>query len=268
MNVFFSPHPPLAVPAVGGGNERQIEPTLAGYRRMAEEIAAIKPETIIFITPHGNAFREALAFLEDEKVSGDFGMFGHNEEATEKRVNLELTEEIMTGLRDKDITVVGLNQSSQGQYGVRIHLDHGVLVPMYYIDRLYKDYSIVHMTSSFASAKVHYEAGKLMDRVVGNRSVVMVASGDLSHALKEEGLYSYNPYGPVFDGLVREAIEVGDPAKLLDLNDGEIEAAAQCGLRSFCLGFGVMDGKTYESQVYSYEGPFGVGYLTGALRGE
>ena len=52
IGAYMVPHPPLIVPEVGRGGERQIEATRAAYARAAEEIAALKPETVIISSPH------------------------------------------------------------------------------------------------------------------------------------------------------------------------------------------------------------------------
>lgn len=265
--VYFMPHPPLAVPAIGGGNERRIQNTLDGFERISRSIEALKPERIIFITPHGNAFKEAVVMLYEEEVAGNFGLFGYPEVMTKKEVAMDLTMILHQSMEEAGLPSLLLNQNSARQYGVEVALDHGVLVPIHYIDVHYSTYQIVHMTSSFSSAETHYKIGEVIARVLEKSEdrTIIVASGDLSHALKEDGPYTYNAYGKVFDALVVEAIKTNDPSGLLSLDNSSVEAAAQCGLRSFCLGFGAMSKKPYLGQVFSYEGPFGVGYLTGEL---
>lgn len=49
---FMVPHPPLIVPAIGKGEEQAITDTQEAYRRAAEEIAALRPETIVVLSPH------------------------------------------------------------------------------------------------------------------------------------------------------------------------------------------------------------------------
>lgn len=269
-HVFFTPHPPLAVHSIGQGNERRIQATLDGYERIAKEIKEIKPETIIFLSPHGKGFRDALAVIQEVKVSGNFAMFGYEGIGTSKDVNSWLTEELIRGLNEANVTTVSLSSETARKYNIDIGLDHGVLVPMHFIDLYYSQYTIVHITTGFMPPEVHFKAGQVLQSIVSHydQKVVVVASGDLSHALKEEGPYNYNAFGQVFDERVQEAIKSGDVGLLLSLTSGEIEAAAQCGLGSFCMGFGILDGKIIKGQVYSYEGPFGVGYLTGKLTGE
>ena len=52
VGAFMVPHPPIMLPEVGRGEEKQIEATTRAYRQVADEIAALKPETIIISSPH------------------------------------------------------------------------------------------------------------------------------------------------------------------------------------------------------------------------
>jgi len=265
--VFFVPHPPLALHDIGQGKERRIQATLEGYHRIAKEIGNYKPEIVLYMTPHGNSFRDALAFLDHGSVQGDFGMFGYGNLGETMSVETTLTKTLMRTLSEKGISCVGLGLDNP--YQADINLDHGVLVPMAFIHDHHKDYKIVHITTSFQGPEVHFNAGRLLGQVLRQdpRKIMVVASGDLSHALAEEGPYNYNPYGQVFDGILKKAIESADPKAVLALKEEEIEGAAQCGLGSFSMAFGMMDGQCPKGEVFSYEGPFGVGYLTGVLRG-
>jgi len=42
-----------------------------------------------------------------------------------------------------------------------------------------------------------------------------------------------------------------------------VEEASQCGYRSILILLGIMKNMDYAFKNYSYEGPFGVGYLVG-----
>ena len=73
---------------------------------------------------------------------------------------------------------------------------------------------------------------------------------------------------PEFDRKVVEAVRDNNPQALMDLDEEFVHRAQQCGLFSFLIGFGVMDGVPAKGEVYSYEDTFGVGYLVGAIRPE
>ena len=44
---FMVPHPPMIVPDIGKGSEKQVEKTIESYQIVAKQIAEIKPDTII-----------------------------------------------------------------------------------------------------------------------------------------------------------------------------------------------------------------------------
>jgi len=92
--------------------------------------------------------------------------------------------------------------------------------------------------------------------------VAIIASGDLSHCLKEEGPYGFHPDGPKFDEKLIESLKRKDVETILKL-DETYPDAGECGLRSFCFLLGILEasGIDYQPEILSYEGPFGVGYL-------
>jgi AmmeMemoRadiSam system protein A len=99
------------------------------------------------------------------------------------------------------------------------------------------------------------EAAKLL-----GRRVVYVASGDLSHKLLDDGPYGFVPEGPQFDERITRDFANGDLLDVLCMDTSLAERAAECGLRSFQMMAGALDGTAVESELLSYEGPFGVGY--------
>ena len=72
---FMVPHPPMIVPAVGHGSEKQIEKTTAAYEQAADEIAALAPETIIITSPHTVMYSDYFHISPGKRASGDFGRF-------------------------------------------------------------------------------------------------------------------------------------------------------------------------------------------------
>ena len=49
---FMVPHPPMIIPDVGKGEEKQINKTIVAYEKVAEEIISLEPEVIIISSPH------------------------------------------------------------------------------------------------------------------------------------------------------------------------------------------------------------------------
>ncbi len=94
---------------------------------------------------------------------------------------------------------------------------------------------------------------------------MFVASGDLSHKLLESGPYGFSEDGPRFDHQVTEAMKTGDFLKFLEFSEPFCESAAECGLRSFQIMAGGLDGLSVSPELLSYEGTFGVGYAVASF---
>jgi aromatic ring-opening dioxygenase LigB subunit len=83
--------------------------------------------------------------------------------------------------------------------------------------------------------QAHYRLGLCIAAAAAeiHRRVVLIASGDLSHKLKEDGPYGYAPEGPALDKAITEAFAAGNFQALMDFSPDFCSAAAECGLRSF-----------------------------------
>ena len=68
---FISPHPPIVIPEIGGGEEKKAGSTLEALRKLAADIAKLKPSTIILTTPHGPVFRDFIHINVKHVISGD-----------------------------------------------------------------------------------------------------------------------------------------------------------------------------------------------------
>jgi AmmeMemoRadiSam system protein A len=93
-----------------------------------------------------------------------------------------------------------------------------------------------------------------------DRKVVFIASGDLSHKLKDEGPYGFDPAGPQFDEKIMDLMSKGDFGGLFEFSPEFCSNAGECGHRSFVIMAGAFDRRKVKAEKLSYEGPFGVGY--------
>jgi AmmeMemoRadiSam system protein A len=267
VGVALVPHPPIILKEIGKGEERKAKETLRGMEAIKKKIRGIEPDLIICISPHGAFFTDGFCFLDERWIHGDFGSFGMSELGMNKEIAQELNRELEEALARKGIPSLFLTKEIAKDYGIKLALDHGCMVPLKIIDEGYNTYRILHITVSGLSRMAHYRLGMALAEVLerSNLKTVVVASGDLSHALMENGPYSYHPSGALFDHEVRRAIRKGDVFSLVTIEEQLVKDAAQCGLPSFLVGAGTLDGKHIHSEVFSYEGPFGVGYITAFL---
>jgi len=256
IKAYTLPHPPLAVPAVGRGKEKEIPETIAAYDEVAKDIAELKPETIIYITPHSILYSDYFHISPGASAKGDLGRFGAFDTTFEAQYDEELAFEIER--------VAELSEIPAGTQGERDkNLDHGVTVPMWYISKYYKDYKTIRVSQSGLSPADHYLFGQVISKAIENtgRKVVVIASSDLSHKLKSGGPYDFAPEGALFDEAVKSALKDGDFLALLKIPEDLRESAGECGYNCLTIIAGLFDCQNVEAKILSYEGIFGVGYL-------
>jgi AmmeMemoRadiSam system protein A/AmmeMemoRadiSam system protein B len=260
IGAFIVPHPPLIIPEVGRGQEKEIQKTIDAYKEVARRIKKLKPDTIIVITPHSVMYSDYLHISPGNHANGNFGEF------CAPGVSLEVDYDSVFAQRLTDIAEdAGIAAGTLGEK--KKALDHATLVPLYFVNQDYQNYKLVRISISGLSPITHYRFGKCIAAAAQEteKRIVMIASGDLSHKLKASGPYGLSKEGPIFDRKLTEAMAKADFLGFLSLKTDFCEAAAECGLRSFITMAGALDGKLVVSELLSYEGPFGVGYAVAAF---
>lgn len=265
LGAYVSPHPPIIVEEIGRGEEKRAKKTLDGVKKLALDIKGESPSTIILVTPHGPLFSDAIAISYEDTLVGSFWNFGRPDLSFKFQNDKALVKDIVDRAAKEGITVAKIDKKFSYMYNdVDFHLDHGALVPLYFVNKEYMDYKLVHITYGLLSPTELYRFGTIIQEAVlaSAERAVIIASGDLSHRLKEDAPAGYSPKGEVFDRKIVELFKNNDFEGIANFDLELAEAAGECGLRSFIVMSGFLDGFKKKTEVYSYEGPFGVGYCT------
>ncbi len=249
------PHPPLIVPEIGRGEEREIQKTIDAYTEAARRIRAYEPETIVLFSPHQTMYADYFHISPGSGARGDFGRFRASQVQMEVSYDTGLVKELCRLAEARDIPAGTLGEKDA-------RLDHGTMVPLYFVNQFLQDYKLVRIGLSGLPLTIHYELGQCIREAVESlgRNVVLIASGDLSHCLKEDGPYGYHEEGPEYDRRIMEVMEKADFGELFHFSESFLEAAGECGHRSFMIMAGALDRMAVRAERLSYEGPFGVGY--------
>lgn len=265
---FVFPHPPIAVAEVGKGEASKTQKTIDGAEEAARRIAAIKPDTIVIITPHGNMLADAVVISGDHRLEGSFGSFGVPQVRIELENDTALVDEILDIAEEEGLMAIALEPDIRKTYRFEDELDHGALVPLYFITKQYSNFKLVHITYSMLPHEDNYRFGMAVRKAIeGNdRRVVVIGSGDLSHRLTRSAPAGYSPKGAEFDAAYVDIIKEGDISRLMNMDCELTESAGECGLRSTVMLFGILENCSPKGEILSYEGPFGVGYCVAELR--
>ena len=249
------PHPPIILPEVGRGEEKKIEKSAAAYRTVMRRVAALRPDTVVVTSPHAVLYQDYFHVSPGRSAQGDMGAF----RAREVRIDADYDTEFVDSLS----RIAGRAGLPAGTFGERSKaLDHGTVIPLYFLNQFCPGCRVVRIGLSGLPPLAHYRLGQCIAEAAESlhRRTVLIASGDLSHKLREDGPYGFAPEGPRFDKQVTDAFRAGDFLSLLRIPAGFADAAAECGLRSFQIMAGALDGRAVTHELLSYEGPFGVGY--------
>lgn len=255
LGAILTPHPPVLLPEVGKGREREIAATGRAMAEAAAEVARWAPDVLIVASPHTILYGDYFHISPGRGAAGSMSAFGAPQVRIEARYDVPLRDEIV-----RRAQAAGLKAGTRGQRDPQ--LDHGVLIPLYFLRKAGVDCPIVRMGLSGFSPLDHYRLGQCMAEAVEalGRRAVFVASGDLSHKLKPDGPYGFAPEGPVFDEAVTQPMVSGDFLQFLTMDPSLCERAAECGLRAFQMMAGALDGLAVDPRLLSHEGTFGVGY--------
>lgn len=265
LAAYAVPHPPLIVPAVGQGQEAAVTDTTAAYEEVARRVAEADPDIIVIASPHAPLYRDGFFISNAEEETGSMAQFGQPQVTVTTRGDAEFAQAVADRLARRSIPVAGAPAA-------QTEIDHGAFVPLHFLAQTVdlEEVPVLRVGLSALSPSDHHFLGQSITRAAERLDMrcVLIASGDLSHRLKEDGPYGFNPAGPKFDRAVEGVFARGNLQELFALDPVMCENAAECGLRSFEIMAGALEGLPFRPQLLSYEGPFGVGYAIAAFEVE
>lgn len=252
---YILPHCPVVIPEIGRGEERLVAKTADGFMRVAEEIASLHPETIVIASPHAESYRDFFQIADGETATGSFRDY----EAMQVHFRFHYDD-----ILRKEISRIAANRKFPAGYegAEDPALDHGTMVPLYFLNKVYSNYKIVRLGLSGLSLLSHYKMGQIIADAAKNtgKRVVFIASGDMSHCLRKDGPYGYSLEGERYEEALNRILLNANFGSLLTMDKRLIRNAKECGHRVFALLAGTLDRKNIATTFYSHEAPFGIGY--------
>ena len=249
------PHPPLIIPDVGRGEERKIQATIDAYEKAARFLADLRPDTVVVLSPHSVMYADYFHISPGPGAKGSFARFRAPEVRFSVTYDSEFVEELCREAEARDVPAGTLGERDKS-------LDHGTMVPLYFLNKYLTDYRLVRIGLSGLSLARHYELGQCIQSVAGQlgRNVAVIGSGDLSHKLKEEGPYGFQKEGPEYDEQIMDVMGRAAFGELFGFSEEFCDRAAECGHRSFTIMAGALERRSVKAERLSHEGTFGVGY--------
>lgn len=255
------PHPPIIIPTIGSEEDlKKVKKTIEGLGKLREEFEKKNPETFLVISPHGPVGFKDMGLIKNESFAGNLSMFGDFTTKFSFENDNNICQKIETECKKKNIPL---------RIYEEMELDHGMLVPLYYLTKNQKP-KIVPLANSLLDNSWHYIFGKILGEIAkeSNKKIGIVTSGDLSHRLLPEAPAGYSPRGKKFDEILVKFLKEKKIEEILNMDEGLIEEAGECGLKPVIILLGALSEiENWELEILSYEGPFGVGYLVANVKG-
>lgn len=250
----ITPHTPLLIPTIGKENLKKLETTRLALGRLAEEIYAAQPDTIVVISSHSIQHEDAFSINLHDEYLMDFKDFG--DLATTRRFapDVEFITQVQRHMEGLGIPFTLDSNAS---------LDYGTGVPLYCLTEQLPNVRIVPLSYCGLSFKKHLQFGSALKDVIesSHQRIAIIASGDLSHCLSSESPLGFKPDGEAYDQKILEAVRGVSTAILLAPPIEWIRNANACIHEQLLILFGALEKKNVRAEILSYESPFGVGYL-------
>ncbi|MBI5728488.1 MAG: AmmeMemoRadiSam system protein B [Candidatus Magasanikbacteria bacterium] len=252
----MTPHPPILIPTIGNEQIENLANTKKAMELLEQELYIAKPQIIFIISPHSGIFPNAFVVNANTHFVSSFEEFG--DLATKK--TWHGAPEIAAKMSHKaKLSHLPLQQISQER------IDHGASVALYYLTNHTPDVRVLPLGYSSLDQGAHLAFGELLKDIIMDeeRRVAVIASGDLSHCLTTESPAGFRPAGKKFDETLIRHLTKKNVQGLIDLDQTLTKEAEECGYRSLLILLGILKDMPFRFQKYSYECPFGVGYLVG-----
>lgn len=255
MSLVFAsicPHPPIIIPTIGGKDLKLVKKTIGAMKRLEKEFKKSDPDTVIVISPHGPIYSDVFSINFSQNYLGNFNQFGDFSTNLKFNPDLEFLHHLKEKLEQK-MPIVLVEEK---------YLDHGSLVPLYYLTKNIVP-NLIPIGYSFLDYQTHLEFGRMIKEEISisKKRIAVIASGDLSHCLIPEAPGGYSPRAKIFDKMLVDFLKKKNIKGILEMDNELIEEAGECGLRSFLILLGILEEIKVKPELYSYEAPFGVGYL-------
>jgi aromatic ring-opening dioxygenase LigB subunit len=270
MSLVFAaiaPHGTLAVPDAPGAEVPGSATTQAAMEELGRRFDAASPDATIVLTPHNVHIDGNFAVVLAGSVAGDLADWDAPSVRLECSVDLELARDLVVGVHDAGLPVVGVSFGANDPGAATAPLDWGALIPLWVMGGRAEPQVPVAIVSPARDRPFdeHVRAGAAIAAVAAasTKRVALIASADHGHAHDPEGPYGFDPASKEYDDRVVEIVRADDLGDLLDLDASFVDAAKADSFWQMLMLHGAL-GDGWRGEFLSYEAPTYFGMLCAA----
>jgi len=259
----IAPHGSMIIPLLGERDAEKARTTRLAMEELGKRVAAVKPETIVVVTPHGHRIDQCFSLLHNKRVQGTLGPepeSSGNSFTLSFEVDRQLNDAIFNEAHVLDVPVSRVYYAVDEDPNFSMPLDWGALVPLWFMgvpmnplpqvviacpDRNKLDWGLFApfgLSLRKAAEKLH-------------RRMVLIASADLGHAYDANGPYGYDMASEEFDTALLDAVKAQDLGRLLEFDLEWLKRAATDSYGQILNLYGAIDRLNFKCELLSYEVP-------------
>ena len=247
--------------------------TTAAMREIGRRLAAVQPDTVVVVTPHGIRVDGALAVSYTERAVGVLDdPITENGAQRPARVEMAVDRALAGTLRDgaaaASIPTAAVHYGATTGPHDCYPLDWGAIVPLWFLGAYLtpQPCTVLVVPSRLLPLDALTSFGRVLAGVASasERRIALVASADLAHAHAADGPYGYDPAAAAFDAWIEAAVKDGDLNRLREPDMEMVRRAAPDGLWQILVLAGALERMPMRGEFLSYERPTYYGMLTAA----
>jgi len=272
MSLVFAaiaPHGTLAVPDAPGAGVPGSEQTQTAMKELGRRFVAARPDATIVLTPHNVHVDGHFAVVLAGALAGTLADWDAPSVELSCPVDLELAAEVVVGLHDASIPVVGVSFGANDPGAATAPLDWGALIPLWVMGGRAEPPvpAVVVSPARDRPFEEHVRAGATIRRAAeaSGKRVALIASADHGHAHEKEGPYGYDPAAKEYDDRVVELVRDDRLGDVVELDGELVERAKADSFWQMLMLHGALgaDGG-WRGELLSYEAPTYFGMLCAA----
>lgn len=165
-------------------------------RKIASDIVAVKPDTVIIASPHNLRLFRRIGVVTAENSSGTLATSSTKSVKLKAKCDVAFAKRLLSVAEGRKLPVVGANYGTSEGEGSDMPMDWGTLIPLWFIlkeGRLKAKIVIVTPSREIAlreSVLFGRAVASLAKRTPGKQ--VFVASADQAHAHSKTGPYGFS----------------------------------------------------------------------------
>ncbi len=242
-------HAPIVIPAIAGDRASDCAASTAAMRQAAQVVVDAQPERVVVLSPHTPRSRthpDHWGLVRGDRLQGSFVRFRAPGLTIDLPNAHEALQHVLDGVPTADVPSHALVQ------------DHGALVPLWFL----VEAGWSGPTAVLGVPWQNRHAQAIGERLAAASGWAVVASGDMSHRLKQGAPAGFDPRAQAFDDGFVDALRSNAPDQAVSPAPDLRELAAEdvIDTTSVLVAARAVSNDPPPTRVLSYEGPFGVGY--------